>query len=261
MNPQPITQPVAEEAQSTTADPTLLESVIDTTAELQRLRYEEARFTFQQRRAKLFAASGLFAQKDLDRDTAVAQAMVRIELGESMGISPAESLQGIYIINGQTAVSSAVRAARMQTSGYSWEIEWCGTEEECTGCKLWLYYRGKPITDSRTKQQATVSFLKRDAEKMLTTLWEDSKKRRASILEKDNWKMSPRNMYFARAITNAQRFYAPAVLSANLLSVEEALDFPVEEPAQREETPKRKSARDVIMETPSFSVEAELTDK
>jgi len=66
---------------------------------------------------------------------------------------------------------------------------------------------------------------------MLTTVWDDKtkQKRRCSILEKDNWKMSPRNMYFARAITNTQRFYAPGVLNPSLLSTEEAMDVEVAE--------------------------------
>jgi hypothetical protein len=228
--PQPTSQPASAPEQTMPAEPAprLLDSVIDTTAEMQKLKMEEEKFTFQQRRAKLFAASGLFSAKDLNPDMAVAQAMVRIELGESMGISPAESLQGIYVINGQTAISSAVRAARMQASGYSWQIEWIGTEDDCKGCRLWLYYRGKPLI-GRDGKEVSVAFTEKDAQKMKTQIWENGNKRSASILEKDNWKMSPRNMYFARAITNAQRFHAPAALSTNILSYEEALDFPVEE--------------------------------
>jgi hypothetical protein len=221
------------------------EAVIDkTSAEMQRLKFEEERFSFQQRRAKLFASSGLFTVKErgqeLPLDVAIAQAMVKIELGEAMGFSPAESLQGIHVINGQTAISSALRAARMQSAGYSWDLEWSGTEEDCTGVRVWLYYKGKPLT-TRGGEQASVAFLKRDAEKMLTTItdWDGvpsggkPNKRRVSILEKDNWKMSPRNMYFARAITNAQRFYAPAVLSVNLPSIEEAQEAEPAEPVAR----------------------------
>lgn len=201
-----------------------LQEVIDESE--RRLKIQVDRFEFQQRRAKMFAKSKLFGIKETDPDEAIAQAMVRIELGESMGFSPAESLQGIYIINGQTAISSALRAARMAAAGYSWDIDWHrDLDGECHGCTLFLRFKGRQMVD-RQGEPVKVSFLRRDAERMLTTIWGEARgeKKRVSILEKDNWKMSPANMYFARAVTNAQRFYAPHVLSANLPSIEEVDD-------------------------------------
>ena len=156
--------------------------------------------------------------------------MVRIDLGESLGFTPAQSLQGVHIINGATAISSALRADRMMRFGYSWDIEWiAGKAGECEGCRLWLKYKGRPMLD-RSGNAVSEAFTKADAQKMLTTLWDDKGgKRRASILEKENWQMSPRNMYFARAVSNAQRFYAPHVLSASIPSMEEAEDFDITE--------------------------------
>jgi hypothetical protein len=207
--------------------------VIDETVrrKAEELQVREADFAFQQRRAALFAKSGLFGkEKDEDQATSIARAMVRIELGEGMGFSPAESLQGIHVISGSAAISSQLRAARMQNAGYSWDIEWFDGKEwdslrgaECHGCRLWLKFQGKPMLD-REGKPVCESYQRSDAEKMLTTIWENGQKRRVSILEKDNWKMSPPNMYFARVAANAQRFHAPHVLSANLPSVEEARD-------------------------------------
>lgn len=218
-----------------------LDDIADATIsrELERLHLEEGRFEFQQRRAKLFASSGLFTIKGVTGNMAIAQAMVKIELGESMGFTPAESLQGIHVINGVTSIASALRAARMQAAGYDWRIDWLGTREHCTGCRLWLYCQGKPVMKPKRKENGDVfldgdkkpvmeqvyeEFTEADAKKMLTTVWEDNKKRRVSILEKENWKMSPRNMYFARAVTNLQRFHAPRVLNVNIASTEELLD-------------------------------------
>jgi hypothetical protein len=86
-------------------------------------------------------------------------------------------------------------------------------------------------------EQVSVAYMKSDAQKMLTTItdWEGvpqggrPNKKRVSILEKDNWKMTPKNMYFARVISNTQRWYAPGVLNPNLLSFEEAMDADPEE--------------------------------
>lgn len=221
----------------------LLDEILEnaTARRVQEVRADEMRFEFQQRRAKLFASSGLFTVKGVDGNMAIAQAMVKIELGEAMGFTPAESLQGINIINGVTSISSALRASKMQAGGYGWTIQWLGNENECTGCRLWLTYRGRPIVD-RNGDQVSEAFTQVDAGKMLTTIYKDDpkfpgdyKKRiktRVSILEKENWQMSPRNMYFARAITNAQRFYAPSALNVNILSTEEAYDIDPEEAAK-----------------------------
>ncbi len=226
----------------------LLQSVVESTnREREALAYQEGMFAFQQRRAKMFAMSGLFAIKGVTADTAIAIAMVKIELGGSMGFSPAESLQYINVINGVTSIAAAARAARMQLSGYSWDLQWHDDDAgECHGCTIWLRRNGKALMyqrrtpegllmwDSEGKpvvEQAHVSFLRKDAERLLTTMWDDNTrtKRRCSVLEKENWKMSPRNMYFARAISNAQRFYAPGCLNPGLLSTEEAMDIDPEE--------------------------------
>jgi hypothetical protein len=218
--------------------------------ELQRLKVDETKFAFQQRRAKLFASSGLFATKGVDGQMAVAQAMVKIELGESMGFSPTESLQGIFVINGVTSIASALRASRMQAAGFSWDIDWLGPEGDCEGCRLWLYFNGKPVmkprrddhggvkTDDAGKvlmEQVSEAFTKADALLMKTTLYEDDPKfpgdwkkkikKRVSVLEKENWQMSRRNMYFARCVTNLQRFHAAKVLKINMPSTEEVLDM------------------------------------
>lgn len=227
--------PAAAETAHPVGHTSILDAVVAQT-ERTALQLAIDRFEFGQRRAKLFARSGLFTTRDLDAEQAIAQAMVKIELGESMGFSPAESLQGIYIIKGQTAIAASLRAARMQTAGYSWDLEWLpDIGAECGGCRLWLYYRSQPMMQpvrdraghpTGVEEHVSVAFTRTDAERMLTTM--DGK--RVSILEKDNWRMSPRNMYFARAITNAQRWYAPAALSINLPSVEEIQDLDIELP-------------------------------
>lgn len=229
---QPGAPAVTEEARPTSQTP-VLDAVVAQT-ERQALQLAIDRFEFGQRRAKLFARSGLFTTRDLDAEQAIAQAMVKIELGESMGFSPAESLQGIHVIKGQTAIAASLRAARMQAAGYHWDLEWLpDIGAECGGCRLWLYRCGQPMIQpirdraghpTGEREHISVSFTRADAERMLTTM--DG--RRVSILEKDNWKMSPRNMYFARAVTNAQRWHAPAALSINLPSVEEIQDLDTE---------------------------------
>jgi hypothetical protein len=222
----------------------ILDQTIAATERKIAIEAQQQEFEYTQRLAKLFAKSGCFSdiKKNISEEQALAQAFTKIELGKCMGFSAAESMQGVHLISGTPSVNAQLRAARMQRAGFSWDIDWFDSKEGiCEGCRLWLYRYGKPLLtvvrdadgnvvtddngDSITKQ-VSVSFLKRDAEILKTKIWEDGgSSRTASVLEKDNWKGSPRNMYFARAVTNAQRWHAPGVLSGEIPSTEEAMDF------------------------------------
>lgn len=223
------------------------------------LEYEVRKFEFDQRRAIMFAQSGLFSMEkrseartpeeaEAAMQRAVASAMVRIELGESMGMSPAQALYSIDVIQGQLAIRANFRALRMQEEGYEWDVEWhSGKGGACEGATIWLRYRGRPMLD-RAGNQISVSFLKSDAEKMLTTMWINNAKQSVSILEKDNWKMDPRSMYFARAITRAQRWYAPGVLgrASSLPDPEEVLAVVVDETERVQDGGSREAQREAM---------------
>lgn len=212
----PLEQPAQENPSPAPPQPaaTLLEQVLHAT---DNRPPEVQRFEFHQRSAKLFALSGLFADiKGQSESQAIAQAYVKISLGESMGFNPAESMTGIDIIVGRVAVGANLRAARMQRAGYSWDM----LQLDDKGCRLRLKLNGKHLmcedidqdTGEVTIVPVVVSFMLEDATK-------------AGLAGKDNYRKNPRNMFFARAITNAQRWYAPGILGADILSTEEAVDL------------------------------------
>lgn len=248
----------------------LLSSVIDESARLRRDKVvvDMAVYAQRKRLARMFVDSGFFeSERDKQKtplEQAIAQAMVRIELGASMGFTEAESMQGIDIIQGRPAISAQIRAAKMQEAGFDWDIQWhAGKDGGCAGITLWLKKLGKDLLD-RAGQPVSVSYLESDARSMLTTIWADGTKKRVSILEKDNWKMSPRNMYFARAITNAQRWYAPGALKGvAILSREEAQDIDqiVEEterrPVEPLQPPKLKAAAFLPPESSAAATDTE----
>lgn len=193
----------------------------------ERLILQSAGLDFQQRVATMFARSGLFADvKGASETESIAKAMVKIQLGESMGFSAAESMTGIDLIQGRIAVGANLRAARMQRAGYSWPRMQCTDE----GCYIPLEFQGKPMLHQRVDPegnlvvdkdgnpvmvQAVVSFKKSDAEK-------------AGLATKENYRKDPSSMYFARAITRAQRRYAPGVLGVDVLDTYEAREIPPE---------------------------------
>ncbi len=219
---QPIHGAQTEEQKNFSA----LDSIVSETerAARERLILRKAELDFKQRLAKAFAKSGCFADvKGLSEEEAIARALVKIELGESMGFSPAESMTGIDIIQGRVAVGANLRAARMAVAGYAWP-QMILTNE---GCWLPLTHKAHPVMAAKVDgagnvvtgadglpvmEQVVISFTKADAQL-------------AGLLGKDNWRKNPRNMYFSRAVTNAQRWYAPHVLKADVLSTEEAMDL------------------------------------
>lgn len=179
-------------------------------------------FEAHQRMAKLFALSGCFADvKGSSVEQQIAKAYVKIALGEAMGFSPAESMSGIDLIQGKPAIGAHLRAARMAAAGYRWSIDRLDAE----GCELTVH-RGD-------RKLGRVVFVKADAQRM-------------SLLGKDNWKKNAEDMYFARAITRAQRRFAPEALQAYVMDPDEARMAAEEDgapiPAEIVEPPKRGAA-------------------
>jgi len=151
--------------------------------------------------AKLMAKSGCFADiKGVDEEQAIAKAVVKIAIGRDYGFSAAESMQYIELIQGRPSIAAHARAAKMKAAGYSWKF----LKFDSTACNIEVYGKsGELLGDS--------TFSIEDAKRM-------------GLAEKDNWKKNPRNMLYCRAISNAQRWYAPEVLSASLVSTEELMD-------------------------------------
>jgi hypothetical protein len=229
-------QPEPQQAPATTTEATALDQIVEKTqAQVsQTALFQREQFLFKQRLASLFALSGLFTdsgtkERPLSKEEAIAQAFVKIELGESMGFTPAESMQGIDIIKGRPAIGAHLRATRMKAAGYDWQF----ARHDEKGCKVFLFRNGKPLLN-KDGSQANCEFTEAEANRI-------NKGRDGTL--KDNWKNAPKNMYFARTITNAQRWFASEVLNVRILSTEEAIDLEdvIAETNARPVEPQRKS--------------------
>lgn len=143
---------------------------------------------------EVFAASGIF--KDIKT---AAQAVVKILAGKELGLTPIESMNSLYIVNDKIAVSVSTISSRIKKSGkYDYKINKLDEQE----CSITFYG-----INGEVKELGTSTFAIKDAA-------------RAGIVNKDNWKNYPRNMLFARALSNGARWYCPDVLSS-FHSVEE----------------------------------------
>lgn len=116
-----------------------------------------------------------------------AQAVVKVMAGQELGFGPVASMTGIHIIQGKVALGSNLLAAAIKRSGrYNYRV----TKHDNDGCAIQFFEGGEVV--------GTSEFNKTDAQA-------------AGLLNKDNWKKFPRNMYFSRALSNGQKWYCPDV--------------------------------------------------
>lgn len=120
-----------------------------------------------------------------------AQAVVKIVQGRELGFGPATSMAGVHIIKGKPSVGAGLIAAAIKgSSRYDYRI----TEHTAQACTIELYQRRGDAWELVATERFTM---------------EDAKQ--AGILGSANWQKYPRNMLFARCISNVGRFHCPEV--------------------------------------------------
>lgn len=138
---------------------------------------------------EIFAKSGLFADaKD------AAKAIVKIQAGAEMGIQPFQAMSGIHVIVGKPVVGAGIIASRIKASGkYDYDV----VKLDNTIASIDFFENGKKKGNS-------------------TFTIEDAKK-----ADTKNMGKFPKNMLFARAISNGQKWYAPDVFDGPVYVPEE----------------------------------------
>lgn len=152
---------------------------------------------------EVFAKSGMFPDVKSQ-----AQAVVKILAGKELGLSPFESMGSIYVVNGRLSLTAKAKSGLIKKS------------------KKYDY-----VIKKLDETECQVAFLKENAEIGVSTFTiKDAAK--AGLVNKDNWKNYPKNMLFARAISNGATFYCPEVISgyATYEELEDLGDTP--EPAK-----------------------------
>lgn len=139
--------------------------------------------------AKIFAESGMFTDSKQ-----MAQAFVKIQAGQEMGIGAFASMTGINIIMGKPTISAGLIASAVKGSGkYDYKVKEMN-EKICSVD----FYQGKEFIGNST-----------------FTL-EDAKKQSTKNLDK-----FPKNMLFARAISNGQKWFCPDIFQISVYVPEE----------------------------------------
>lgn len=141
----------------------------------------------------VLAKSGYFTDA---RDA--AQAIVKVLAGREMGFGPIASMTGIYIVKGKPSMGANLIAAAVKRSGkYDYRVK-VHTAEECS---IEFYER----TDGKRELIGVSTFTKADAAKAGT----------------QNIDKFPRNMLFARAMSNGAKWYCADVFGGPIYTPDE----------------------------------------
>jgi len=139
--------------------------------------------------SKAFAESGMFP--DI---RSAAQAMVKIQAGQELGIKPFAAMNGIHIIKGKATIGAGLIASSIKGSGkYDYRI----ITQSDKVCEI-EFFQGK---ESLGKSKFTI---------------EEAKKAGTQNIDK-----FPSNMLFARAISNGVKWFTPDVFQGPVYVPEE----------------------------------------
>lgn len=128
-----------------------------------------------------------------------ANVLIAMDFGRSMGLSPAESLYRITVINGKPTASAELIAANVRRAGHKLRVK----------------------KDEQAKK-ATVEIVRADdPDYTFRVTWDMAKAQQAQLSGKENWKKYPMAMLTARAITECARDACPEALYGVVYTGEE----------------------------------------
>ena len=152
---------------------------------------ERARsFEYITRVAKPMAVSGLFGAN-------YEQAIAKMMVGDALGIHPAVAMQQLHLIEGKVSMSAGLMLSLARQRGWSHHVK----QRDTKACVIqWTSPSGTVTGES--------SWTEEDARRVKIPAKEGKER---SLLDKDNWRNYPRNMLFARAVSDGIRTFCPEI--------------------------------------------------
>jgi hypothetical protein len=142
---------------------------------------------------KIFAESGLFTDVKSQ-----SQAVVRILAGQEIGIPAFAAISGIHIIQGKPTIGAGLMASRVKGSGkYDYKVK----EHSEKICSIDFFQLGGTKPEMIGNSTFTI---------------EEAKKAGTKNLDK-----FPKNMLFARALSNGVKFFTPDIFAGPVYTPEE----------------------------------------
>ena len=160
-----------------------------------------------------------------------ADILIAMGLGRAMGLSPAESLYRIHVIQGRPTASAELIAANVRKAGHILRVR--GDENSARA----------------------VIIRSDDPEFEFESVWDMERAKRLGLAGKDGWQKQPGTMMRWRAITEVARLACPEALYGVAYVAEEIGDLP-----RTETTTTRVSADDFLQTSAPTEPVADVTD-
>lgn len=153
---------------------------------------------------KLLASSGYF-ERAQDANQAIAQMCTKILAGRELGFGPFAAVNGIYIVKGKPSIGANLMASAVKASGrYDYKVR----KMDATICEIEFF---------------EVAVGKRESIGVSSFTIQEAKQAGTQNLEK-----FPRNMLFARAMSNGVKWFCPDVFNGNAVYVPEEMGVEVD---------------------------------
>ena len=148
-----------------------------------------------------------------------AQAVVKVLAGRELGFGPIASMTGINIIQGKVSIGANLLAATVKRDPrYDYKV----ITLDDSACELAFFENGQEVGRS--------SFTMTNARE--TKYWNTKTEKMEPLASKFNWQSYPRNMLFARAMSNGVRWYCPDAVGGSPVYTPDELGAQIDDQGQ-----------------------------
>jgi hypothetical protein len=163
--------------------------------------YQDGGFEIMRQTAGVFSRSKFFENAEDE-----AKAMVKIMAGAELGIQPFAAMTGIHVIKGKPALGANIIAALIKSSGrYNYRV----VEHTEAVCRIQFFEK-----------------INGSWEKIGISDYTSQEAQRAGV---QNMQKFPKNMLFARAISNGARWHCPDIFAGAPVYTADELGVQVDE--------------------------------
>ena len=163
----------------------------------------------------------------------VSQAVMKVSLGQELGLKPMSSLRSIYFYNGALSMSAHLMNALCKKAGYM-------------------------IAIPEHTDKVCVVEVHKDKQKIGSVRYTIENAKKANLLNKKNWRDGPEDMLYARAMSRAANRFCAEVFLGGVYTPEEMQDALGMSRDAEDSTPFDDGDTQTILE--QAEIEAEILD-
>lgn len=160
------------------------------------------------RTARAFAEGGLF--KDA---RSAGAAFTKILAGRDFGLTPFESMSGLHVFDGKVEAGADLHATKIrQRDGYDFRVAWLKIVKAGDPPQVEAVWADEEdLADLRETYGCAIMFTVDGKSRGVSRFTHDDAVK-AKLEKKDNHSKYPRNMFYARAMTNGTSWYVPEAM-------------------------------------------------